>query len=151
MSLHTCHTIINYIYIIKYVDLIEQVKKIFLRYLLLRISGEYPRLVHHSDLLSGCGYRSLESRRDVCLATTALKVVRSIYECPQLLDAFGLLALSNYLRARGRDLFQVPVGRTDVIVRHPVTRSIGMLNFVHRENDVISMSLYEYSIVQKCL
>ena len=135
----------------KYVDFIQQVQINFLQYLLFRISGEYPRHARHSDLLSGSGYRSLESRRDVCLATTAFKVVRGIYECPQLLDAFGLLAPENYLRARGRDLFQVPVGRTDVIVRHPVTRSIGMLNFVHRANDVISMSLYEFSIFQKCL
>ena len=99
-----------------------------------------PRLAH----LSGHGYRSLESRRDVCLATTAFKVVRGIYECPQLLDAFGLLAPSNYLRARECDLFMMPMGRTDVIVGHPVLRSVGMLNFVHRDNYVLSMSFYDF-------
>ena len=75
----------------KYVDLIEQMQNIFLRYLLFRISGEYPRIAHHSDLISGCDYRSLKSRRDVCLATTAFKVVRGIYECPQLFYAAGFL------------------------------------------------------------
>ena len=92
-----------------------------------------------TDLLSGCVYRFLESRRDVCLATTACKVIRSIYEYPQVLDVFGLLAPSNYLRALGRDLFLMPVGITGVIVRHLVTRSIGMLSFVHRVNDFCSI------------
>ena len=79
----------------KYVDLIEQVQKKFLQYLLVKISREYPRLAHHSNLLSGCGYRSLESRRDVCLATTAFKMVRGIYKCTQLFGALRLLAHGN--------------------------------------------------------
>ena len=40
----------------------------------------------------------------------------------------GIYEFSNYLWARGRDSFLVPMERTYVIV----TRSIGMLNFIHR-------------------
>lgn len=114
----------------KYVEMLEQIQKKFLRFLYMRIHGVYPQFMHHEDLLSETRYQSLQSRRSGALAVTAYKIISGLMDSPYLLECYKLFVPNNYCQGRHHDLIRIPHGRTDVLAQHSMTRGMVLLNSI---------------------
>lgn len=125
----------------KYIDKLEQIQKKFLRYLYMRMHGEYPRFMHHEDLLAETHYQSLQSRRSGALTVTAYKIINNLIDSPYLLECYKLFVPNNYSQGRHHDLLYIPHSRTDVLARHSMTRGMALLNNASRTVDIFNSSL----------
>lgn len=128
----------------KYIELLEQIQKKFLRYLYMRMHGEYPRFMHHIDLLSETRYESLQSRRNGTLTVTAFKIINYYIDSPYLLECYKLFVPNNYRQGRFHDLLYIPHGRTDVMAQHSMTRGMVLLNDISRSLDIFNIGLEDF-------
>lgn len=132
----------------KYIGLIEQIQKKFLRYYYMRLNGVYPKFMHHNDLLVNTNYRSLETRRNSSLMILGFKILRNLIDSPYLLECYSFHAPERYNRARRHDLLSIPHSRTNVLAQHTMTRGMVLLNEVSVDVDIFNVI---YSSFKKCV
>lgn len=137
-------------YQIKYINMIEQIQKKFLRYVYMRSNGIYPKFMHHVELLKETNYQSLETRRNAGLMVFELKLLKNLIDCPYLLSCCGLFVPDNYCRTRSHDLFYIPQGRTDVMAQHSMTRGMTLLNALPADIDVFNISIPLFKKIMYC-
>ena len=77
-----------------YVDALEKMQRLFLKFLAYKVDGVYPvRGTLQSDLLKRFGFDSLKSRRVKALLSFLKRIIHHEVECSQLLHqlCFGIL------------------------------------------------------------
>jgi Reverse transcriptase (RNA-dependent DNA polymerase) len=124
----------------KYCLLIERVQKKFLRHLYLREYGFYPFLYPSAFLLGMLGYRSLETRRKVCLIKHFSGLLKGRVDNPGILEELRLWVPEHSHESRARSLFLPVRARTCMLVNSPVSRAITFLNQIARSVDLFTIS-----------
>lgn len=112
----------------KYILMLEQVQKRFLRYLYKKNHWYYPFMYPTRFLEGHLGYDSLELRRNLALVGFILNIVRNKIDCVELVGrVLKLFVPDRYLRARSHPLLVSPPSRTNLYRRSPVAYALALL------------------------
>ncbi|KAG7310592.1 hypothetical protein JYU34_003384 [Plutella xylostella] len=112
----------------KYILMLEQVQKRFLRYLYKKNHVYYPFMYPTRFLEGHLGYNSIELRRNLALVKFILNIIRNKIDCMDLVEkTIKLFVPDRYLRARSHKLFAVPPSRTNLYRCSPVARALHLL------------------------
>ncbi|XP_034839852.2 uncharacterized protein [Maniola hyperantus] len=110
----------------KYRLMLERVQNKFARFLYLKLYGVYPfyPLMYPTLFVLGMvGYNELRVRRELALVTYIFKVIRGALHSPDVLGQVRFLVPDGYVGRRRRPpLLWVPVGRTSLLSKAPLTR-----------------------------
>lgn len=119
----------------KYILMLEQIQKKFLRALYKRLFSYYPYL-YPTLFIQGClGYQSLEIRRSMSLAKFVIGILRNKIHTPALVEQFTRLTVPNvqimrYLRERPLAVMASPASHTVHRAQAPAARARTLLNSV---------------------
>ena len=113
----------------KYILMVEQIQKRFLRYLYKNNYSYYPFL-YPTRFLEGClGYDSVELRRSLALAKFAINIIKNATDCTYLVSNIVRLCVPDgYMRVRRHNLLSVPTSRTNLYRNSPVARALRLLS-----------------------
>lgn len=132
----------------KYNLMLERIQNKFTRYLYMRLYGVYPSypLMYPTLFVLGMvGYNKLEPRRELALANYIVRVLRGLISNPEVLQTLCLCVPNEYVRRRRQPrLLAVPRGRTNLLNKAPLTRTIHTLNRVADEIDIFTCFQSEF-------
>ena len=135
----------------KYNVMLERVQNKFTRHLYFKLYGVYPfyPLMYPTLFVLGMvGYNELRVRREFTLAAYVLKLLRGVAHNPGVLRHLKLCVPDRYVwRRRLPPLLAVPVAKTNLLSKTPLTRTISVLNEVHERTDIFSCNLSEFARV----
>ncbi|KAJ2953803.1 hypothetical protein O0L34_g1431 [Tuta absoluta] len=119
----------------KYILMLEQVQKRFLRSLYKKVFSWYPYMYPTLFIQGQLGYQSLEVRRSLALARFFLGVLKNKIDSSALLGLFLKLSVPDVhqlarLRPRARGPLAAPPARTVNHEHSPVASVISLLNSV---------------------
>lgn len=104
----------------------------------------YPTLF----VLGMVGYDELRARREFALVAYLVRLLRGVADNPGLLSYLFLNVPERYVwRRRRPPLLTVPVAKTNMLAKAPLTRAIRTLNAAHERLDVFSCNLNEFAKV----
>jgi hypothetical protein len=137
----------------KYSIMMERIQNKFTRYLYWKRYGVYPfyPLMYPTLFVIGMvGYDKLETRRNLALACYLLRVLRGSICNPDILKMFKLCVPDRYTeRRRQPQLLAEPTGRTNLLRKAPLSRTIHVLNLVADKTDLFYCPMWE--LTKTCL
>ncbi|KAJ2947509.1 hypothetical protein O0L34_g17298 [Tuta absoluta] len=119
----------------KYILILEQVQKKFLRNLFRKVFNYYPYLYPSLYVQGHLGYQTLEVRRSLALSKFTLGIIRNKIDCTALVEVLLQISVPNThttsrLRDRPRCVVARAAGRTAHRRHSPVERARALLGSV---------------------
>lgn len=132
----------------KYSLMLERIQNKFTRYLYWKTYGVYPfyPLMYPTLFVLGMvGYNKLEIRRDMALALYVVRVFRGMVSNSTILEMMRLCVPDEFVGRRRRPpLFAVPRGRTNLLGKAPLTRTMCTLNLLAVSIDIFHCPKSEF-------
>lgn len=117
----------------KYILMLEQIQKRFLRFLYKYKFKFYPYL-YPTKFIQGClGYDSLEIRRSLSLVIFNIKILQNKIDCSKLVELLLYLQVPRQAYGRRnarRRLFELPISRTQLYENSPRIKALRLLNLL---------------------
>ncbi|XP_022824817.1 uncharacterized protein LOC111355268 [Spodoptera litura] len=130
----------------KYSVMLERVQNKFTRHLYFKLYGVYPfyPLMYPTLFVLGMvGYSELRVRREFTLAAYVVKLLRGMVHNPRVLRHLQLCVPDRVWRRHRPPLLAVPVARTNLLAKTPLTRAICTVNEVHSRIEIFSCNTSE--------
>ncbi|XP_044757831.1 uncharacterized protein LOC123315985 [Coccinella septempunctata] len=123
-----------------HVNRLEAVQRRFYKFLVWRLDSVYPPVgCDHKSLLKRFSAQPLETRRALLALNTLFKLLNNRIDCPALLEKLPIL--TPRLESRGRTLFYLRSGRTNLSLQSPSHYMCDIYNQIADKVDLFVDSL----------